>query len=298
MSREEEEFLRYLLVEKQASSHTHETYTRSLRLFREWMGERFSSWQACSADDFRGWLMTGLMGEKSSATLRLRFSALRSLFRFLLRRGYVETNPMAEVSLPKKHVQLPVFLSIDQMLELLELPYRLPLSPSSPDWLPYRDAAVLELFYSCGLRLSELVSLDVRSVNHNRKILRVTGKGNKQRILPVGDPALAALDEYVRRAHLPETSHLFISRLGKRLSGRSVELLLKKYVKASSIPFDISPHKLRHTFATHMLDAGADLRSVQELLGHASLSTTQIYTHVTRSRLADAYRMAHPRASI
>lgn len=205
---------------------------------------------------------------------------------------------MAEVSLPKKHVQLPVFLSIDQMLELLELPYRLPLSPSSPDWLPYRDAAVLELFYSCGLRLSELVSLDVRSVNHNRKILRVTGKGNKQRILPVGDPALAALDEYVRRAHLPETSPLFISRLGKRLSGRSVELLLKKYVKASSIPFDISPHKLRHTFATHMLDAGADLRSVQELLGHASLSTTQIYTHVTRSRLADAYRMAHPRASI
>ncbi len=295
---EEEEFLRYLLVEKQVSPHTHETYARALRLFREWMGERFSAWQVCCADDFRGWLMVGLMKNKSSATLRLRFSALRSLFRFLLKRGYVTANPMVEVSLPKKRAHLPVFLSIEQMLELLDLPYRLPVPSSSPDWLPYRDAAVMELFYSCGLRLSELVSLDVKSISHIRKILRVTGKGNKQRILPIGDPALAVLDEYVRRAMLPETSPLFISRLGKRLSGRSVELLLDKYVKASSIPFEISPHKLRHTFATHMLDAGADLRSVQELLGHASLSTTQIYTHVTRSRLAEAYRMAHPRASL
>lgn len=295
MSREEE-FLRYLQVEKQVSRHTYETYGRALRLFRAWMGNRFLSWEECLADDFRGWLMEGLKTNRTSATLRLRFSALRSLFRFLLKRGYVGANPMMEVSLPKKHAHLPVFLSLDQMVELLELPYRLPVPASSPDWLPYRDAAILELFYSCGLRLSELVALDVRSVSHMRHILRVTGKGNKQRILPIGDPALAALDEYVRRARLPENAPLFISRLGRRLGGRSVELLLDKYVKSSSIPFELSPHKLRHTFATHMLDAGADLRSVQELLGHASLSTTQIYTHVTRSRLAEAYRMAHPRA--
>ena len=296
MNELEKEFQRYLFVEKQASPHTLETYARALRMFREWMGECFSDWESCQPDHFRRWLLEGLKEQKSSATLRLRFSALRSFYGFLLQKGYSGVNPMGELSMPKKQDSLPVFLTIDQMLELLELPYRVPVPASSPQWLPYRDAAILELFYSCGLRLSELVSLNVHDVSFSRKVLKVTGKGRKQRILPVGDPALVALDTYIGMAGLGGHSPLFVSRLGKRLSGRSIEMLLDKYVRASSLPFSISPHKLRHTFATHMLEAGADLRSVQELLGHASLSTTQIYTHVTRSRLVEAYKKAHPRA--
>ena len=149
---------------------------------------------------------------------------------------------------------------------------------------------------SCGMRLSELVGLDVGSVDHRFRGVKVMGKGRKERILPVGTPALAALETYVSMACLPKNSPLFVSRIGTRLSARSVQMMLNKYVKLSSIPFTISPHKIRHTFATHILEAGADLRSVQELLGHASLSTTQIYTHVTRARMAEVYRQAHPRA--
>jgi integrase/recombinase XerC len=292
----ESAFLQYLQVEKQVSPHTLDSYQRSLEQFRHWRGIAFSSWLDCQPDDFRSWLMEGLKQSLSPATLRLRFSALRSLYRFLLRRKLISVNPMADVSLPKKHQHLPVFLSLDQVIELLELPLKLPVAKNAPDWLPYRDAAIMELFYSCGLRLSELVALNVRGINQSSQCLRVIGKGNKQRILPIGDAALKALNEYVFRAGLQGDSPLFISRLGKRMSARAVEMLLDKYVKASSIPFDISPHKLRHTFATHLLDAGADLRSVQELLGHASLSTTQIYTHVTRARLAEEYHRAHPRA--
>lgn len=170
------------------------------------------------------------------------------------------------------------------MLELLELPYKTPVPANAPAWLPYRDAAILELFYSCGMRLSELVGLDVSSVDHRFRGVRVMGKGRKERILPVGAPALAALEAYASMACLPKNSPLFVSRIGTRLSARAVQMMLDKYVKLSSIPFTISPHKIRHTFATHILDAGADLRSVQELLGHASLSTTQIYTHVTRGQ--------------
>ena len=214
----------------------------------------------------------------------------------MMRRHGLEASPMTGVSLPRKKKNLPVFLTLNQMLELLELPYKAPVPANAPAWLPYRDAAILELFYSCGMRLSELVGLDVNSVDHRFRGVRVMGKGRKERILPVGAPALAALETYASMACLPKDSPLFVSRIGTRLSARAVQLMLDKYVKLSSIPFTISPHKIRHTFATHILDAGADLRSVQELLGHASLSTTQIYTHVTRARMAEVYRQAHPRA--
>lgn len=292
----EQNFLDYLRAEKEASDHTRESYARSLRMFREWRGNAFSSWETCTPDDFRGWLYEGMKEELSPASIRLRFAALRSFYKYLTRRNPGLQNPVSGLSLPKKRTNLPVHLNLKQMEDLLELPYQLKVPANAPAWLPYRDSAILELFYSCGLRLSELVSLNVADISHGMRCLRVTGKGRKQRMLPVGTPALAALEEYVERAGLPDNAPLFISRLKKRLSPRSVQLLLDKYVKYSSIPFHISPHKLRHTFATHMLDHGADLRSVQELLGHASLSTTQIYTHVTRARLAEAYHRAHPRA--
>jgi site-specific recombinase XerD len=168
-------------------------------------------------------------------------------------------------------------------------------SGRAPKWMPLRDAAILELFYSSGLRLSELASLTVRDVDPFTETVRVLGKGRKERIVPVGAPALEAIQKY-RHAAAANAGPLFINKSRRRLSARSVWLALKRYLAHAGIPQTISPHKLRHSFATHMLDAGADLRSVQTLLGHASLSTTQIYTHVTVERLKKAYDKAHPRA--
>ena len=208
----------------------------------------------------------------------------------------MSSNPLAEVTLPRARAGLPVHLSLRQMEELLSLPLRTPVDKKSPEWLPYRDAAILELFYSCGIRLSELVSLNADALMHGEDCVRVVGKGRKVRLVPVGEYAREAVLRYLERAVPDPDGPLFLSRLGRRMTGRSVQLMLDKYLRCSGIPFHISPHKLRHTFATHLLDAGADLRSVQELLGHSSLSTTQIYTHVTKTRMQQVYRQSHPRA--
>ena len=291
-----ERFLAYMEVEKTASAHTLAAYRRTLCQFREWMGPRFESWHACGADNFRGWLYDAMQQELKPSSIRLRFAALRSLYTYLMRREGLRSNPLAEVTLPRARHSLPVHLSLRQMEELLSLPLRTPVDKKSPDWLPYRDAAILELFYSCGIRLSELVGLNADALLPGDDCVRVLGKGRKERIVPVGDYAREALHNYRLRAGLDPQGPLFISRLRRRMTGRSVQLMLDKYLLCSELPFHISPHKLRHTFATHMLDAGADLRSVQELLGHASLSTTQIYTHVTKTRMKQAYLDAHPRA--
>lgn len=290
-------FIRYMKAERNASPHTQQSYCRALGQFRVWMDKRFSSWAACSAHDFRGWLYEAMQEELKSATIRLRFAALRSFYNYLVRCGEVESNPLADIALPKAGHNLPVHLNLSQMEELLSMPFRVPRSDKSPAWLPYRDAAILELFYSCGMRLSELVSLNANALQDSDRCIRVVGKGRKVRLVPVGDYAREALRVYREQAGIYGVSPLFISRLGRRMTGRSIQLMLDKYLRYSDIPFHISPHKLRHTFATHMLDAGADLRSVQELLGHASLSTTQIYTHVTKTRMKEVYSSAHPRAS-
>jgi site-specific recombinase XerD len=172
------------------------------------------------------------------------------------------------------------------------MPLRVDPDKKSPAWLPLRDASILELFYSCGLRISELLALDVKHLDFIGETVRVVGKGSKERIVPIGGPAINAIQRYRQEAAVT-SGPLFLST---RITQQAVDQLLKKYLKRSSIPFAISPHKLRHSFATHLLDAGADLRSVQALLGHASLSTTQIYTHVTKERLKQAYDTAHPRA--
>ena len=186
-------------------------------------------------------------------------------------------------------------LSVAQMNGLLDIPLRVQVSDKAPPWLPLRDAAILELFYSCGLRISELLGLDVKDVDFSGGTVKVRGKGAKERIVPAGDPALNAIQRYRREAGVTNGA-LFLSKRRTRITQQAVDLMLRKYIKLSGIPFNVSPHKLRHSFATHMLDAGADLRSVQEMLGHASLSTTQIYTHVTKERLKEAYDSAHPRA--
>ena len=190
---------------------------------------------------------------------------------------------------------LPVVLTLTQIEELLELPMKSELQGQAPAWMRERDAAILELFYSTGLRLAELASLDVINIDSINESVRVIGKGSKERLVPIGSHAMKAMQKYRSVAGIHE-GPLFVSKLRKRISTRSVNSVLKKYLAQSSIPFNVTPHKLRHSFATHLLDHGADLRSVQSLLGHASLSTTQIYTHVTKERLREAYNSAHPRA--
>ena len=224
-----------------------------------------------------------------------RITALRSFYRFLCERKGLASNPLMAVSLPKADKRLPVFLTTTQIDALLRAPHEAKPEKQAPSWMPWRDAAILELFYSSGLRLAELAALDVRDIDSYNETVRVLGKGSKERIVPVGEPALEAIQQYRQRAKA-QSGPLFISKLRRRMGSSAIWALVKKYLRLAQIPVPASPHKLRHSFATHLLDAGADLRSVQSLLGHASLSTTQIYTHVTTERLKKAYDEAHPRA--
>ncbi|MEM9081798.1 MAG: tyrosine recombinase XerC [Verrucomicrobiota bacterium] len=292
----EDAFLEFMSTEKNASPHTLANYERTLRLYRDHVGDSFSNWLDLTPDHFRAYLYELMKADTARATIRLRFAALRSFYKYLTHRQGLPKNPLAEVQLPKAEKKLPVTLSIKQIEHLLSLPYQIPLSKQAPAWLPHRDTAILELFYSTGLRLAELVSLDATQIDSTTDAIRVLGKGSKERLLPVGSHALTAIQKY-RQAADVHTGPLFISKLRKRLSTRAINDILKKYLKHSDIPFNVTPHKLRHSFATHLLDNGADLRAVQSLLGHASLSTTQIYTAVTKSRLQDAYQSAHPRAN-
>jgi tyrosine recombinase XerC len=286
-------YLDYLRDERNASPRTVDNYDRALRAAAEFLGEK--SWRGTTSDDFRAYLFALMKRERSRATIRLEFAALRSFYRFLSERKGLAANPLVAVSLPKAEKRLPVFLTTTQIDALLRAPHEAKPEKQAPAWLPWRDAAVLELFYSSGLRLSELASLDVRDIDPHSETVRVLGKGAKERIVPVGEPALEAIQNYRQRAKV-QSGPLFISKLRKRLGPASIWTLVKKYLRLAQIPVPASPHKLRHSFATHLLDAGADLRSVQSLLGHASLSTTQIYTHVTTERLKKAYDQAHPRA--
>lgn len=292
---EVDSFIEFMTTEKNSSPKTLENYTLALRLFREWLGDSFSRWRDLTSDHFRAYLFQLQKEGLARSTVRLRFAAYRSFFKFLVhRRGYPK-SPVAEVELPKADKALPVVLTLSQIEELLELPMKSELQGQAPAWMRERDAAILELFYSTGLRLAELASLNVNNIDSINESVRVIGKGSKERLVPIGSHAMKAMQKYRSIAGVHE-GPLFVSKLRKRLSTRSLNSVLKKYLAQSSIPFNVTPHKLRHSFATHLLDHGADLRSVQALLGHASLSTTQIYTHVTKERLREAYDSAHPRA--
>jgi len=286
-------YLDHLRHERNASPRTVDNYNRALRTAAEFLGDK--PWRAATADDFRAYLFTLMKRERSRATIRLDFAALRSFYRFLCERKGLATNPLLAVSLPKADKRLPVFLTTTQIEALLRAPHEAEPEKQAPSWMPWRDAAILELFYSSGLRLAELAALDVRDIDPYNETVRVLGKGAKERIVPVGEPALEAIQQYRTRAGV-QAGPLFLSKLRKRLGASAIWSLVKKYLRLAQIPVPASPHKLRHSFATHLLDAGADLRSVQSLLGHASLSTTQIYTHVTTERLKKAYDQAHPRA--
>ena len=287
-----EEFLRYLAIERNASPRTLKAYRQALTAFR---AENKTPWKTCTANDFRDYLFAITKRGQARSYVRLQFSALRTFYQFLAARKGLGRNPLREVQLPKIDKKLPLVLTRQQIEELLAAPTRVAKNRAAPSWMPLRDVAIMELFYSSGLRLSELAALDVADVDLYTESVRVFGKGRKERICPVGLPALEAISRYRAAANV-HSGPLFINKGRRRMSTRSIWLILKRYLRHTSIPISISPHKLRHSFATHMLDRGADLRSVQALLGHASLSTTQIYTHVTVERLKKAYAEAHPRA--
>jgi site-specific recombinase XerD len=286
-------FLDAMEFERNSSPRTLTNYRHALETFKAQPG--VPAWKECAPDHFRRYLFECLKLKKSRATVRLHFAALRTFFKFLIEREGLRENPLKEVQLPKAEKKLPLLLTPKQIDELLGAPFKAEREKQAPAWVASRDAAILELFYSSGLRLQELAALDVASIDPYSESVRVLGKGRKERVVPVGAPALAAIQKYRHEAGV-NSGPLFISKLRKRLSTHSIWGMLKKYLRHTSISISLSPHKLRHSFATHLLDNGADLRSVQSLLGHASLSTTQIYTHVTVERLKKAYNEAHPRA--
>ena len=238
-----------------------------------------------------------LYGRYKNKTIARKLSSIRSFFSFLERTGVSAENPAADILTPKQEKHAPSYLPVDEMFRLLERPDR-----SKP--LGLRDLAILEVFYSCGIRVSELEGLNLSSIDFEQRLIRVMGKGNKERIIPIGRSALSAVRGYMdafasrrRKIHGSESEGpLFLNVRGGRLSSRGIYNVVKKYAREGLLTGDISPHALRHTFATHLLDGGADLRAVQDLLGHVSLSTTQKYTHVSMDRLMEIYDKAHPRS--
>ncbi len=301
-------FLTYLQAEMGASPYTQRNYRQALLEFGQWyVGERkhAPNWLKLKRMDFRAYLRFLGRGNLSRSAVQLRFSALRSFYKFLVRRGKLPDSPIKDIALPKKEKRLPQFLTVDQTAGLLEAPlHELTEAQKGDEGIdpaPYlRDAAILEVIYSCGLRVSEMCALRAQDLELSERLIRVRGKGKKERQLPIGTPAITAIERYWSALEHPPTGELpvFLAHPDKPnpIYPRIVQLRLKHYLAAAELDPTLTPHKLRHSYATHLLDAGADLRSVQELLGHENLATTQIYTHLTTDRLKKVYDAAHPRA--
>ena len=290
MQRHIDKFMNYLKVEKNASDHTIVNYSVDLEMFKNFLGDKeIETVDHLSLRRFLAELRTRNYAKRTTAR---KLASLRSLFRFLFREGYIKKNPITAISTPKLDKKLPVFLDTVKIDRLLS-------APSDKDLAGLRDRAMLETLYSSGLRVSELVGMDIGDVDFISGVIKVTGKGHKERIVPIGEPALAAITKYSDKkpeGKVRDDKAVFLNSRGTRITDRSIRRILDAHIKKCSISEKISPHSLRHSFATHLLDRGADLRSVQELLGHMNLSTTQIYTHVTMDRLKSVYDKAHPRA--
>jgi tyrosine recombinase XerC len=290
MRRYIEKFRNYLVVEKNYSPHTVRNYAADLNEFSRFLpGKDINEVSYLEVRKFLGFLRGKAVSKRSVAR---KLSSLRSFFKFLERDGYITDNPVASVSTPKLDRKLPAFLDEKSALRLVT-------SPEKKSFQGARDRAILETLYGAGIRVGELVGINVSQVDFISGVIKVLGKGRKERIAPVGDKAIEAIRKYMEYRDAkkpPEKDALFLNKSGKRLTDRSVRRLMDKYIRVLSIKERISPHTLRHSFATHLLNHGADLRSVQELLGHKNLSTTQIYTHVTTERLKSVYDKAHPRA--
>ncbi len=308
-------FAQHLTTDRGLSVYTVRNYTQTLGEFHQWHQQERQqppAWAALQRDDFRAYLRSLGRGKLSRAAIQLRFSALRTFYKFLVRRGVLESSPIKNISLPKLEKRLPRFLTKTQLETLLKAPKlaRPAVNPEedSPKKrgrpveaeVSERDEAIIETIYSCGLRISELCGLRVGDLDWSEQMVLVRGKGKKERQLPIGQPALDAIKRYwtllPKRPAPDEPVFLRSSQSVKPMEARTFQSRLKQYLEIAGLDPQLTPHKLRHSYATHLLDAGADLRSVQELLGHASLTSTQVYTHVTTERLKKAYDDAHPRA--
>jgi integrase/recombinase XerC len=308
------EFLDYLNFEKHFSEHTGKCYHADLEQFCGYLtgsqSEQSSSGGgvavqtetqlqqlllAVTTESVRAYIASLNDKQYSKSTIARKLATLRSFYKFLVKRSYLNANPVIAVRTPKQDKKLPKFLEYDQVKKLLE-------TPPSDSWLGARDRAIMETLYSTGVRVSEVVGLNIEDVDFLGEVLHIRGKGKKERLTPIGSSAIQAVQRYMefrnRRAQSNgnfDSKVLFVNKHGKRLSTRSVRRKMDKYLKMAGLDPAISPHTLRHSFATHMLNNGADLRSVQELLGHQSLSTTQVYTHLTTKKLKEVYDNAHPR---
>jgi len=283
-----DDFIRYLEVEKGVSAHTVRAYKKDLEEFSEYAKTEPGKMDML---DVRGFIADQIKKGLSKITVGRRLSSIRSFFKFLYREGYINSNPAKLVSNPKIPKLLPKFLSVDDIFSLIE-------KPEGMGFLPARDKAILELLYSSGLRVSELSGLNVDDLNIRESMAKIRGKGRKERIVPVGSKAIDALKSYMIERMLLKSNEraLFLNRTRTRLTDRGVRRIVVKYARAVAINGQIGPHTLRHSFASHLLQGGADLRVIQELLGHVSLSTTQKYTHLDITHLMDVYDKAHPLA--
>lgn len=290
MQRAIEKFKNYLVVEKNYSPHTIKNYLIDLGEFSKFIeGTGPEKVEYLTVRKFLAHLRTRSLSKRSVAR---KLSSLRSFYRFLARDGYIKTNPVASVSTPKLDKKLPVFLDEKSVIKLVT-------APEGNSLKERRDRAVLETLYSSGIRVSELVGIDIEDADFIAGVIKVLGKGRKERLAPIGEKAVSAIRKYMEERDIKgwgSKKALFLNKSGERITDRSIRRIVDKYIKVLSVKEGISPHTLRHSFATHLLNAGADLRSVQELLGHKNLSTTQIYTHVTMERLKSVYDKAHPRA--
>lgn len=297
-----EQFLQHLKYERNVSPHTLRNYESDLAQFREFLFKIEKREEIPVGDidrlTIREW-MAGLHGGLKKTSVARKIASLRTFFQFLIREGVIESNPAKMVATPKIERKIPNHLSMEEAVRFIE-------SPDPNTDLGRRDRGILEFLYATGIRVGELVTLNVQDIDFRERLVRVTGKRRKQRIVPFGEPALQALMHYLevtRPIFLSECppaerdeQAVFLHRRGGRLTTRSVGRMIDKYIRQCADVHNISPHGLRHTFATHLLDNGADLRDIQELLGHARLSTTQIYTQVSMEKMIDVYSKAHPKA--
>jgi len=305
-------FLDHLETEKNFSAHTVRSYCTDLRQFVTFLLTRDARAQDPPDDnptqgvppreverqvfsvkpiDVRAYLAAMRGRGYSPSTLARKLASLRSFYKYLTRVGAIDTSPLSTVRTPKQQKRLPNYLSVEEVRTLLAMP-----DPTT--LFGARDRAILETIYSSGLRISELVSLDVDDMEEATETLRIRGKGKKERLVPLGTKAMEALETYLKiraeTAEIGTRGPLFVNKFAQRITARSIRRIFDKYLKQADLPARVSPHVLRHSFATHMLSAGADLRSIQEMLGHESLSTTQIYTHLSHSQLKSVYDRAHP----
>ena len=286
------DFLTYLRNERNVSPHTLRSYHSDLEQLSTFLGDKELS--AVDHQTLRRFIAHLMQGEVKKSSIARKLSAIRTFFRYLNREGILTSNPARLVATPRREQRLPAVLTADDAIRLMESPQSK--KPADHDTM-LRDRAVLETLYSTGIRASELIGMNREDIDRHDSLIRIRGKGRKERIVPIGTKALDAIDAYLGRlAGSSDIAAVFLGPSGKRLTARTVQRILENHRKQLGLQQKASPHTLRHSFATHLLESGADLRAIQELLGHASLSTTQRYTHVNLDSLMEVYDKAHPKA--